>query len=115
MMAITVKTMKLVMKIPWNSFASASVSPDIEGPVGFIAMQSFSRNGLAAVVAPVPRDWDHRDETCHGFCSARGRRGGTSGRPSRPTAAWGVAKAARSCRLSFGQDMGHAFQDHPVL
>ena len=31
-MAITVKTMKLVMKIPWNSFASASVSPDSEGP-----------------------------------------------------------------------------------
>ena len=29
MMAITVKTMKLVMKIPWNSFASASVSPEV--------------------------------------------------------------------------------------
>ena len=31
-MAITVKIMKLVRKIPWNSLASFSVSPDIEAP-----------------------------------------------------------------------------------
>ena len=58
MMAITVKTMKLVMKIPWNSFASASVNPETEGPAGVIAIRLLSRNGLAAVVAPIPRDWD---------------------------------------------------------
>ncbi len=42
MMAITVKTMKLVMKIPWNSFASASVNPVIEGPPGVIAIRLLS-------------------------------------------------------------------------
>jgi hypothetical protein len=74
MMAITVKMMKLVRKIPWNSFASASDNPDIEVFTGSTAMRLLSGNGLAAFVAPIPRDWDCRDETGHGACSARGHR-----------------------------------------
>lgn len=71
MMAMTVKMMKLVRNIPWNSFASASDNPDIEVFTGSIAMQLLSGNGLAACVAPIPRDWDCRDQTGHGAHSAR--------------------------------------------
>ena len=44
MMAITVKTMKLVTKMPWNSFASASVNPVSRGSsgVGVIAIRLLS-------------------------------------------------------------------------
>ena len=66
--------MKLVRNIPWNSFASASDNPDIEVFTGSIAMRLLSGNGLSASVAPIPRDWDCRDDPGHGAHSARGHR-----------------------------------------
>ena len=74
MMAITVKMMKLVRNIPWNSFASASDNPENEVFNGSTAMRLLSGNGLAAFVAPIPRDWDCRDKPGHGAHSARGHR-----------------------------------------
>jgi hypothetical protein len=55
MIAMTVKMMKLVMKIPWNSFASWSVNPDNEPPLLSAAMLALSFFGLAAVTAHDPR------------------------------------------------------------
>ncbi len=74
MTAMTVKMMKLVRKIPWNSFASASDNPETEVVNGSTAMRLLSGNGLAAFVAPIPRDWDCRDKTGHGAHPARGHR-----------------------------------------
>ena len=45
MIAMTVKTMKLVMKIEWNSFASCSVSPDKSRSI-VSAMLGLSAFGL---------------------------------------------------------------------
>ncbi len=62
-MAITVKMMKLVMKMPWNSFASGSVNPDSEPPFSPISHSNdLLQIGLAAVTAHIPRGRDRRGE-----------------------------------------------------
>ena len=84
--------MKLVMKIPWNSFASASVNPVTEGPPGVIAIRLLSETALSAFVAPIPRDWD-----------CRGKRATVPIPRGAPAEFVSAAATVRSCELPFGE------------